>query len=143
MGPNIIISKFTKNHNHNSQGGCFLRPIQNIYNFSTSHHLKIGLAVLPTAIVSGSPIYCTQCQDGLLLCPKNSTEAKSNFFDWWVPQYCTEACANEFVRYFPYILLGLALILLKIEFVSQKIFNAQLDLEAFYRLIVNNSIIGM
>ena len=85
----------------------------------------LGLIVLPTAIINGTPLDCTYCQPGI--CPEdktNLTNLDPPFNAWWVKKYCTYEALDEFILYFPYCLLIMALIMLFIERFFVTIFKA-------------------
>ena len=65
-----------------------------------------------------------------------------NFNLWWVKKYCTFTAVDEFVLYFPYILLVMPLVIFLIEEGFKSMFKSSSKLEAFYKLLLNEDIIG-
>ena len=69
---------------------------------------------------------------------------------FWVKSYCSYNGLNEkshpavhpFISFYPYILLGLTLILFSIDKIFQTFFGAGEKLEKFHKLLVDNKIIG-
>lgn len=55
---------------------------------------------------------------------------------WWVKKYCTETAVNGFIKYFPYILFVVTMVIVAIEKVFTKTFKAGKKLAAFYNLLV-------
>ena len=55
---------------------------------------------------------------------------------WWVKKYCTETAVDGFIKYFPYILFVVALVIVAIEKLFTKTFKAGKKLNAFYNLLV-------
>ena len=99
---------------------------------------KPGLIVFPTAMISSTPLYCTICTKGL--CEdesKTSQEKDPGHHPWWLKQYCTldPKTVDQFLLYFPYVLLIVALTLFVIERAFNSFFKANLDneLARFYR----------
>ena len=102
----------------------------------------LGLIVLPTAIINGTPLDCTLCQPGI--CPldkiKNDT-TDPGFNAWWVKKYCTFTAVDDFLLYFPYFLITIALFIVLIERGFIMAFKAGLKLDAFYNLLVSESLL--
>ena len=81
--------------------------------------------VVPTAVVSGTPLDCTYCpdncinktmHDGTLIEVGWNREGTKPEFHWsWVKKYCTMEALDGFIFFFPYILLIIALLLVMIE----------------------------
>ena len=81
----------------------------------------------PTAVINSTPIFCTICDEKAQNCEfmKNNTDYKGyhptatsddpKHNAWWVKSYCTMTAVNEFVLYFPYILIGIPLMMVLIE----------------------------
>ena len=69
---------------------------------------------------------------------------------FWVKSYCSYNGLNEkshpavhpFISFYPYILLGLTLILFSIDKIFQTLFGAGDKLEKFHKLLANNKILG-
>ena len=99
--------------------------------------------MLPTAIINSTPLDCTLCRPGI--CPNNGSFDFSitdpGFNAWWVKKYCTFTAVDGFVLYFPYFLLIMALVMLLIERGFIQVFKAGLKLDAFYNLLVSESIL--
>ena len=71
---------------------------------------------MPTAIFASTPLDCTFCTKDI--CPEekqNINAANPNHFGWWIKKYCTFEHVDEFVLYFPYVLLVIALLLVLME----------------------------
>jgi len=104
--------------------------------------VMLGLIVLPTAIINGTPLDCTLCQPGI--CPldkiKNDT-TDPGFNAWWVKKYCTFTAVDDFLLYFPYFLITIALFIVLIERGFIMAFKAGLKLDAFYNLLVSESLL--
>ena len=93
---------------------------------------KPGLIVFPTAMISSTPLYCTICTKGL--CEdesKTSQEKDPGHHAWWLKQYCTldPKTVDQFLLYFPYVLLIVAVVLFAIERAFTRFFKANLDNE--------------
>ena len=114
----LIIEKFKINN-------C-----RNCTKNAQSNLLKPGLIVFPTAMISSTPLYCTICTKGL--CEdgsKTSQEKDPGHHPWWLKQYCTldPKTVDQFLLYFPYVLLIVALTLFGIERAFNSFFKANLD----------------
>ena len=104
--------------------------------------VMLGLIVLPTAIINGTPLDCTLCQPGI--CPLDkirNDSADPGFNAWWVKKYCTFTAVDDFLLYFPYFLIIIALVIVLIERGFITAFKAGLKLDAFYNLLVNESLL--
>ena len=98
--------------------------------------------MLPTAIINSTPLDCTLCQPGI--CPSNYTETSKpdpGYNAWWVKKYCTFTAVDGFVLYFPYFLLIMAIVIVLIERGFITVFKAGLKLDAFYNLLVSESLL--
>jgi len=106
--------------------------------------VMMGLIVVPTAIIMGTPLDCNFCQTDH--CFPN-TNAEKNFTDpgfnaWWVKKFCTmNGSVEPFMLYFPYFLLLIALLLFAVERMFLKIFQAGLKLETFYKFLVQENVL--
>merc|ERR1719464_66496 len=100
-------------------------------------------------MISTTPLWCTDCTKGLCEDEKkisqhpNGTLITGPHNIWWLKQYCTldPKTVNQFLLYFPYVLLIVALTLFAIERAFTRFFKATKQLEAFYNLIVKENII--
>jgi len=106
--------------------------------------ITLGLIVFPTAMISSTPLWCTICTKGL--CEdesKISQEKGPGHNAWWLKQYCTldPKTVDQFLLYFPYVLLIVALTLFVIERAFNSFFKATKELEAFHSLLVKTSIL--
>ena len=102
----------------------------------------VGLIVLPTAIINGTPLDCTLCQESI--CPKNFTSdlADPKFNAWWVKKFCTlNGTVDSFILYFPFVLLIIALLLILIERGFITMFRAGLELNNFYKLLQSEDLL--
>ena len=104
--------------------------------------VMIGIVLVPTAIITGTPLDCNYCQKDF--CGENMTNVGKEdpqFNAWWVKKYCTyNGSVDAFLLYFPYFLLLVALILFAMEKLFQKVFNAGDKLEKFYSLLVKEQV---
>jgi hypothetical protein len=83
-------------------------------------------------MISSTPLWCTICTKGL--CEdesKISQEKDPGHSAWWLKQYCTldPKTVDQFLLYFPYVLLIVALTLFVIERAFNSFFKANLDNE--------------
>jgi len=105
--------------------------------------VMIGIVLVPTAIVTGTPLDCNYCQPSVPQQCGNFTNEKEDpkFNAWWVKKYCTyNGSVDGFLLYFPYIVLMIALLLFALEKLFQKVFNAGDKLEKFYSLLVKEKV---
>ena len=89
-------------------------------------------------MISSTPLWCNDCTKGLCEESKISQENEKSPHDkWWLKQYCTldPETVDQFLLYFPYVLLIVAVTLFAIERVFTRFFKANLDneLARFYR----------
>ena len=64
------------------------------------------------------------------------------FNAWWIKKFCTlNGAVPAFMLYFPYFLLMVALVLVFIERVFQKAFNAGSKLDKFYSVLVREKVL--
>merc|ERR1719464_2692791 len=100
-------------------------------------------------MISTTPLWCTDCTKGLCEDEKkisqhpNGTLITGPHNIWWLKQYCTldPKTVDQFLLYFPYVLLIVALTLFGIERAFTRFFKATKQLEAFYNLIIKEEII--
>ena len=85
-------------------------------------------------MISSTPLWCTICTKGLCedeskICQENQTDPKHN--ERWLKQYCTldRKTVDQFLLYFPYVLLIVALTLFCIERAFNSLFKANSDKE--------------
>ena len=112
--------------------------------------VMLGVVLVPTAIITGTPLDCTYCVSDF--CGANATHQFSNegkpepepkFNNWWVKKFCTyNGSVDNFLLYYPYFLLMIALILFALERVFLKVFQAGNKLEKFYSLLVKEKVLG-
>ena len=106
--------------------------------------VKIGVVLVPNAIITGTPLDCNFCQRDY--CGANITNGDKvdpNFNLWWVKKFCTyNGAVDNFLLYYPYFLLMIALILFALERVFLKVFQAGNKLEKFYSLLVKDKCLG-
>ena len=81
-------------------------------------------------MISSTPLWCTICTKGL--CEdesKISQEKDPGHSAWWLKQYCTldPKTVDQFLLYFPNVLLIVALTLFVIERAFNSFFKANLD----------------
>lgn len=110
----------------------------------------LGIVLVPTAIITGTPLDCNYCQADH--CTSNGTNPQFNnqangkenpgFNAWWVKKYCTMSGSVEpFMLYFPYFLLLIAMGLVFIERVFLKAFKAGTKLERFHSLLIREHVL--
>ena len=93
----------------------------------------LGIIVSPTAIISGTPLFCTMCSTetgckgkfnasdtDVLDYVSDKDKPSIDFNAWWVKEYCTKHAMDKFILYFPYILLIMATIIVMVERAFQK-----------------------
>ena len=107
--------------------------------------ILLGFIVFPTAMVNGTPLYCTICTEDL--CDPSKVPANKsdpNHHAWWVKQYCTydPETVDQFLLYFPYLLLTVAIVLYSIEKAFNSCFQANKELEAFHNLLIQEKILN-
>ena len=96
-----------------------------IVNYSLINSFS-ALILYPTSIVSNAPLDCTICKENNCnfenrpssFVPYNGTDSNGPYNSWWVKKFCTfhgETGVEEFILYFPYILLIMPLIMILIE----------------------------
>ena len=105
--------------------------------------VMLGLIVIPTAMIMGTPLDCNFCQNDH--CGENYTNTETNpeFNAWWVKKFCTlNGSVQHFMLYFPYILLMVALILILVERFFVKVFKSGMQMEKFYRLLLQEHILS-
>ena len=107
--------------------------------------ILLGFIVFPTAMVNGTPLYCTICTEDL--CDPSKVPANKsdpNHHAWWVKQYCTydPETVDQFLLYFPYLLLTVAIVLYSIEKAFNSCFQANKELEAFHNLLIREEILS-
>lgn len=101
----------------------------------------VGVVLVPSAIVTSTPLDCTFCGENTGYCGMYNTtltykEDDPKFNAWWVKKYCTyNGSVNWLLLYFPYCVLLIALILFAIEKVFQRSFKAGEKLNKFYHLL--------
>merc|ERR1719464_1869023 len=100
-------------------------------------------------MITSTPLWCTDCTKGLcedeskISQHPNGTLIKGPHNAWWLKQYCTldPKTVDQFLLYFPYVLLIVALTLFVIERVFNSFFKATKELEAFHSLLVKTDIL--
>ena len=115
--------------------------------------VMIGVVLVPTAIITGTPLDCNYCQQDFCGTFSNDTHTVEftntgkedpKFNAWWVKKYCTfNGSVDGFLLYYPYFLLMIALILFALERVFLKTFKAGDKLEKFYNLLVKEKVLGV
>ena len=113
----------------------------------------VGVVLVPSAIVTGTPLDCNYCQEDVCGTFSNDThnveftntgKEDPKFNAWWVKKYCTfNGSVDGFLLYYPYFLLMIALILFALERVFLKTFKAGDKLEKFYNLLVKEKVLGV
>jgi len=110
--------------------------------------VMLGIIIVPTAIITGTPLDCNYCQEDFCQNvhePFNQTNVGKEdpkFNAWWIKKFCTlNGAVPAFMLYFPYFLLMVALVLVFIERVFQKAFNAGSKLDKFYSVLVREKVL--
>ena len=113
--------------------------------------ITLSLIVLPTSIVTLTPLECSQCTNGLELvgiCQENWNKTEydntTKVMGWntkWAKNYCTYAAVHPFLLYYPHVLLIIALILMLIERLEY-LFKSGVEAEAFYKFLITKNILG-
>eukprot|EP00095_Tigriopus_kingsejongensis_P004020 maker-scaffold5_size1054832-snap-gene-1.15 protein:Tk04020 transcript:maker-scaffold5_size1054832-snap-gene-1.15-mRNA-1 annotation:"leucine-rich repeat-containing protein 8e" len=138
---NALVSKIL---GHSAAEKAFRPWWDNVEDFLVYGLVMLGLIVLPTAIINGTPLDCNFCQkdhcDGKLDRNRSEPHDDPGFNAWWVKKYCTFTSVDEFILYFPYILLIMALVIVLIERIFVRMFKAGLKLDTFYNLLVKESL---
>lgn len=138
---NALVSKIL---GHSAAEKAFRPWWDNVEDFLVYGLVMLGLIVLPTAIINGTPLDCNFCQRdhcaGKLDTNRTEPHEDPGFNAWWVKKYCTFTSVDEFILYFPYILLIMALVIVLIERVFVRMFKAGLKLDTFYNLLVKESL---
>uniref|UniRef100_A0A0K2U8T8 Uncharacterized protein n=1 Tax=Lepeophtheirus salmonis TaxID=72036 RepID=A0A0K2U8T8_LEPSM len=135
---NALVNKIL---GHSEAEKAFRPWWDNLEDFLVYGLVMLGLIVAPTAIINGTPLdcnFCTEdgCKDYFERTNTSHRDAEPPDYNfWWVKKYCTMTAVDGFILYFPYILLIMALMIVLIERVFIRIFQAGLKLEAFYSLI--------
>ena len=106
--------------------------------------LSTGLIVFPTAIINSTPLQCTICTKDICDPSKvANSDPDGNVNIYWLKNYCTfdPEAVDQFLLYFPYVLLIVAILLFLIERAFNTMFNANKELEIFHNLLVEKSIL--
>ena len=92
-----------------------------------------------------SQIYDTNntVTNGSEISPTEEINNDGDYSAWWVKKYCTETAVDGFIKFFPYILFVVALVIVAIEKVFTKTFKAGKKLTAFYNLLVKEEMEGI
>ena len=95
-------------------------------------------------MINSTPLFCSLCTEGLCdenKIPQNKSDPK---YLWrWTSKYCTydPKTVDQFLLYFPYVLLIIAIILCLIERVFNSYFKSSKQLKLFHELLVKESIL--
>ena len=103
--------------------------------------VMVGVVLIPSAIVTGTPLDCN-------FCPYESStnssiregcfneEPDPGFNAWWAKKYCTyNGSVHNFLLFFPYIILLIALTLFALERVFQRGFLTGEKINKLYQLV--------
>ena len=111
--------------------------------------VMLGIIIVPTAMITGTPLDCTYCLQDHCSFPNqtkiNQTTVENPGFNaWWVKKFCTmnHEAVDPFMLYFPYFLLIVAMILVAIERTFLKAFKAGSKLDKFYALLVREKVLS-
>ena len=82
--------------------------------------MVLGLMLMPTAIITKTPLNCQLCKEDNCKFIENGTmvfNASNNpgYDSKWVTKYCTMEAVDQFVQYYPYILIIIPFVLVAIE----------------------------
>ncbi len=142
---------------HSAAEKAFRPWWDNLEDYLTYGLVLLGLIVAPTAIINSTPLDCTPCQadrcpDDKFRTTYDDEEAQSHadvdaskvnqkdINAWWVKKFCTMTAVDEFIMYFPYILLIMAFVIVLIEKMFVRLFRAGLKLDMFYNLLVKEAL---
>jgi len=110
--------------------------------------VMLGIIIVPTAMITGTPLDCTYCLEDYCSFPNQTKidqrEVKNPGYNaWWVKKFCTlnHQAVDPFMLYFPYFLLIVAMILVAIERTFVKAFKAGSKLDKFYALLVREKVL--
>jgi len=107
--------------------------------------LSLGLVLVPTAMVTGSPLQCTFCKDELChpVLRSGHWSVDPGYCEEWVRQFCTfNGSVEPLLLYFPYILLIIAFIMVVIEKIFMFLFRSNKKLEKLYKLLLDQNILS-
>ena len=109
--------------------------------------VMLGLILVPTTIIMRTPLNCNFCQaDHCSLPGKDFINRKEDpkFNSKWVKKFCTmNGSVEQFMLYFPYFLLMIAMALFMIERFFLKIFKAGTKQEKLYRLLLRENVLDV
>ena len=103
--------------------------------------VMVGLVLIPTAIVTGTPLDCNFCpySNSSSTSPEGgcfNKETKPRFNAWWVKKYCTyNGTIHDFLLYFPYFILLIASTLFTLEKVFKRAFKSGEKINKLYVLV--------
>ena len=107
----------------------------------------LRLILVPTTIIMRTPLNCNFCQaDHCSLPGKDFINRKEDpkFNSKWVKKFCTmNGSVEQFMLYFPYFLLMIAMVLFMIERFFLKIFKAGTKQEKLYRLLLRENVLDV
>jgi len=103
--------------------------------------ITTGVIAFPKAMLNTSPIWCTKCTKDI--CPDDMNGTSEDPFDRWALRKCTydPKVVDQFLLYFPYVILFVAVLLFVVEKFFSKMFKVQDEAENFYDLFVKMSIL--
>jgi len=130
---------------HSSAEKAFRPWWDTLEDFLIYSLVLLGIIVVPTAIITGTPLDCNFCQEDHCQSEGKiffNNQTNPSFNAWWVKKFCTmNGAVDPFLLYFPYFLLIIALSLFFIERVFSKIFEAGNKLEKFYNLLQRENVL--
>ena len=79
-----------------------------------------------------------------------NTDTDPGFQAWWVARYCTyngknaegKQAVNQFISFYPYIILGLGIALFSIDKIVEILFSAKEKLDKFHKVLVDHKILN-
>jgi len=103
--------------------------------------ITTGVIAFPKAMLNTSPIWCTKCTPDICPAKMNGTSEKP--FDRWALRKCTydPEVVDQFLLYFPYVILFVAVLLFVVEKFFNKMFKVQDEANNFYDLFVKMSVL--
>ena len=98
--------------------------------------------MFPTALIHKNPLVCTVCIDGLKGCNGSKVVKDDPKYDFkWTNRHCKldPKAVDQFLLYFPYILLIVSLLLFFIERIFKTFSNSKKEYETIYKAVGEES----
>ena len=109
--------------------------------------VMVGVVLIPSAIVTGTPLDCNFCPHRNFTsdpegCVNDDDVKNPGFNGWWAKKYCTyNGSVHDFLLYFPYFILLIALTLFTLEKVFQRGFKSSEKSNKLYNLVKRQMIL--